>query len=153
MLSILNRALSWAITSLGNKFCLKKRSRLIKATDNRFYAKFIQLEIGLLRMTKHPSRKVMNFRHLLGCDTIEINLNYLCWIETYHVATYWFEILMSKWLPATLHFFGIISRSSFYSFRSFFENGPAASQIFCKGCRLGAIIVWRYSAFKKCSQP
>ena len=23
-----------------------------------------------LRMTKHPSRKVMNFRHLLGCDTI-----------------------------------------------------------------------------------
>ena len=24
-----------------------------------------------LRMTKHPSRKVMNFRHLLYCDTIE----------------------------------------------------------------------------------
>ena len=24
-----------------------------------------------LRLTKHPSRKVMNFRHLLGCDTIE----------------------------------------------------------------------------------
>ena len=24
-----------------------------------------------LRMTKHPSRKVMNFRHLLGCDTID----------------------------------------------------------------------------------
>ena len=23
-----------------------------------------------LRMTKHPSRKVMNVRHLLGCDTI-----------------------------------------------------------------------------------
>ena len=23
-----------------------------------------------LRVTKHPSRKVMNFRHLLGCDTI-----------------------------------------------------------------------------------
>ena len=22
-----------------------------------------------LRMTKHPSRKVMDFRHLLGCDT------------------------------------------------------------------------------------
>ena len=22
-------------------------------------------------MTKHPSRKVKNFRHLLGCDTIE----------------------------------------------------------------------------------
>ena len=23
-----------------------------------------------LRTTKHSSRKVMNFRHLLGCDTI-----------------------------------------------------------------------------------
>ena len=45
---ILNRALSWAIGSFGNKFCLKKRSRLIKASDNRFYIKFMQLEIGLL---------------------------------------------------------------------------------------------------------
>ena len=25
-----------------------------------------------LLMTKHPSRKVMNFRHLLGCDTFII---------------------------------------------------------------------------------
>ena len=48
MFSIPNRALSWAITSFGNKFCLKKRSRLIKALDNRFYVKFMQLEIGLL---------------------------------------------------------------------------------------------------------
>ena len=48
MFSILNRALSWAITSIGNKFCLNKRPRLIKASDNRFYDKFIQLEIGLL---------------------------------------------------------------------------------------------------------
>ena len=48
MFSILNRALSWVITSFGNKFCLKKRSRLIKALDNRFYVKFMQLEIGLL---------------------------------------------------------------------------------------------------------
>ena len=48
MLSILNRALSWAITSFGNKFCLKKRSRLIKASDNRFHVKFMQIEIGLL---------------------------------------------------------------------------------------------------------
>ena len=48
MFSILNRALSWAITSFGNKFCLKKRSWLIKALDNRFYIKFTQLEIGLL---------------------------------------------------------------------------------------------------------
>ena len=48
MFSILKRALSWAITSFGNKFCLKKRSRLIKALDNRFYVKFMRLEIGLL---------------------------------------------------------------------------------------------------------
>ena len=52
MFSILNRALSWAITSFGNKFCLKKLSRLIKALDNRFYVKFMQLEIGLLRGVK-----------------------------------------------------------------------------------------------------
>ena len=51
MFSILNRALSWVITSFGNKFCLKKRSRLIKASDNRFYVKFMQLEIGLLHPT------------------------------------------------------------------------------------------------------
>ena len=48
MFSILNRALSWAITSFGNKFCLRKKSRLTKALDNRFYVKFMQLEIGLL---------------------------------------------------------------------------------------------------------
>ena len=51
MLSIINRALSWAITSLGNKFNLKKRSRLIKALDNGFYVKFMQFEIGLLITT------------------------------------------------------------------------------------------------------
>ena len=50
MFSILNRALSWAITSFGNKFCLKKRSRLIKALDNRFYVKFMQLEVGLFEL-------------------------------------------------------------------------------------------------------
>ena len=48
MFLILNRALSWAIISFGNKFCLKMRSRLIKALNNRFYVKFMQLEIGLL---------------------------------------------------------------------------------------------------------
>ena len=48
MFSVLNRALSWAITSFGNKFCLKKRSRLIKALNNKFYVKLMQLEIGLL---------------------------------------------------------------------------------------------------------
>ena len=53
MLSILDRALSWVITSLGNKFCLKKRSRFIRALDNRFYVKFMQLEIGLLVQQKY----------------------------------------------------------------------------------------------------
>ena len=48
MFSILNRALSWAITSFGIIFFLKKRSRLIKALDNRFYVKFMELEVGLL---------------------------------------------------------------------------------------------------------
>ena len=48
MFTILNLALSWAITSFGNKFCLKKRSRLIKAFNNRFYVKFMQLEISLM---------------------------------------------------------------------------------------------------------
>ena len=47
MFSILNRALSQALTSFGNTFCLKKRSRLIKALDNRFNIKFMQLDIGL----------------------------------------------------------------------------------------------------------
>ena len=32
----MNRGLFWAITSFENKFGLKKRSRLIKALDNRF---------------------------------------------------------------------------------------------------------------------
>ena len=50
MFSVLNRALSWAITSFENKFCLKMRSRLIKALNNRFYVKFMQLEIGLLHI-------------------------------------------------------------------------------------------------------
>ena len=50
MFSMLNRALSWAITSFGNKFCLKMGSRLIKAFSNRFYVKFVRLENGLLGM-------------------------------------------------------------------------------------------------------
>ena len=40
--------MSWAITSFGNKICLKKMLRLTKALDNRFYIKFTQLEIGVL---------------------------------------------------------------------------------------------------------
>ena len=51
MFSILDRALSWAITSFGNKLCLKIRSRLIKALNNRFYVKFMHLGIGLLVTT------------------------------------------------------------------------------------------------------
>ena len=49
MFSNLNCALSWAITSFGNKFCLEKRSELITALDNNFHVKFMQLEIGLLQ--------------------------------------------------------------------------------------------------------
>ena len=49
MFSILNRALSRARTSFGNKFCLRKRSRLIKTLNSRFHVKFMQLEIGLLQ--------------------------------------------------------------------------------------------------------
>ena len=66
MFSILNRALSWAITSFGNKFCLKKRSRLIKASDHRFHVKFMQLEIGLLLLfheNRHEDNKGIS-KHL-----------------------------------------------------------------------------------------
>ena len=52
MFSILNRGLSWEITSLGISNSVEKRSRLIKALDNRFYVKFMQLEIDLLVLFK-----------------------------------------------------------------------------------------------------
>ena len=35
MLSILNRALSWAITSFGNKFCLKKEVKVDKSFSQK----------------------------------------------------------------------------------------------------------------------
>ena len=57
MFSILNRALSWAITSFGNEFCVKKRLRLIEALDNGFYVKFMQLEIGLLTTQRSGFRQ------------------------------------------------------------------------------------------------
>ena len=63
MLSILNRALSWAITSFGNKFNLKKRSRLIKALDSGFYVKFMQLEIGLFGAAKRHLSSVKSSCH------------------------------------------------------------------------------------------
>ena len=57
MFSIVNRALSWAITAFGNKFCLKMRSRLIKALNNKFYVKFMEFKIGLLgAVNGYPSR-------------------------------------------------------------------------------------------------
>ena len=37
--------MSCAITNFGNKFCFKKRSRLIRALDKRFYVKFMQFEM------------------------------------------------------------------------------------------------------------
>ena len=58
MFLVLNHALSWAITSFGNKFCLKERSRLIKALDNRFHVKFITI-------TVHVERLHMNYDNLL----------------------------------------------------------------------------------------
>ena len=76
--------LSWAITSFGNKFCLTKRSRLIKALDNRFYIKFMQLRIGLLlnnpKMIKEL--EIKNFTELRKKYTgihvrLEISLNWL----------------------------------------------------------------------------
>ena len=40
---------------------------------------------------KHPSRTVMNFRHLLGCDTIVIEVDrgyiYTCIIDVNHLPT------------------------------------------------------------------
>ena len=44
-----------------------------------FLSSFVKLMVKLstciqLRMIKHPSRKVMNFRHLLSCDTIGLSL-------------------------------------------------------------------------------
>ena len=67
MFSILNRALSWAITSYGNKFCLRKRSRLIKGLDNRFHVKFMQLEIGLLLLYRlHQLSVTFNMTNLFS---------------------------------------------------------------------------------------
>ena len=86
--SILNRALSWAITSFGNKFCLKMRSRLIKALNNRFYVKFMQLEIGLLlddhkpcnttiSLTQYQRERLISLTSILylsfqNCSTVTI---------------------------------------------------------------------------------
>ena len=74
--------LSWVITSFGNKFCLTKRSRLIKALDNRFYIKFVQLRIGLLLNNPKLIEEIKNFTELRRKYTaihfrLEISLNWL----------------------------------------------------------------------------
>ena len=76
MFSILNPGLSWTITSFGNKLCLKKRIRLIKALDNRFYVKFMQLEIGLFLL--YSERKVIIYRKLM------IQLDTRCSVSSHH---------------------------------------------------------------------
>ena len=76
MCSILNRALSWAITSFGNEFCLKKRSRLIKVLHNRFYVKFMQLEIGLLlgrALEQFINRQIAILNWFTGGRTVMLN--------------------------------------------------------------------------------
>ena len=51
-------ALSWVIASFGNTFRRKKTSRLIKVLDNRFYVKFMQLEIYLLYRSSFEIRNL-----------------------------------------------------------------------------------------------
>ena len=72
MFSILNRALSWATTSFGNKFCLEKRSRLIRASDNRFYVKFTELEISLLILASSV-HSIYNMNYRLWNSVIMTN--------------------------------------------------------------------------------
>ena len=59
------------MTSFGNKFCLKMRSRLIKALNNRFYVKFMQLEIGLLP----SSLEILNRLSLILKPTLKLIFN------------------------------------------------------------------------------
>ena len=70
--------LSWAISSFGNKFYLKKRSRLIEASDNRFYVKFMQLEIGLLNS---PSEKFQYDCNIV--DTFETIVHFIQGVSKY----------------------------------------------------------------------
>ena len=85
MFSILNRALSWAITSFGNKLRLKKRSRLIKALDNRFYVKFMQLEIGLfLAMFQSRSQILHCMKKLDYPCNCKSEAGYVCKPVEYH---------------------------------------------------------------------
>ena len=46
MITILTRALSWALSGFGNTFTLEKR---LKVVGNKYCVKFMQFGIGLLR--------------------------------------------------------------------------------------------------------
>ena len=82
MFSILNRELSWAITSFENKFCLKMRSRLIKVLNNRFYVKFMQLEIGLLLRNMVQQFNLSHVRQLeINCQNKVLDLESRLWLE------------------------------------------------------------------------
>ena len=85
MFSILTLALSWAITSFGNKFCLEKRSRLMKALDNRFNFKFMQLEIVYSR-----SRPTSNNHTLLQIKR-EISRAYQSSLKIFQVRHPFFD--------------------------------------------------------------
>ena len=87
MFSILNRALLCAITSFGNKFCLKMRSRLIKALNNRFCVKFMQLEIGLL------------FHEKLKCIVLAANKQ-----QDKRLISLRFGFFNKAWFPYKAHF-------------------------------------------------
>ena len=64
--------LSRAVTNFGNKFCLKRRSTLIKALDDRLYVRFMQLEMGLFaaKLLRKDLRKLAKW-----CAKWRIKLN------------------------------------------------------------------------------
>ena len=100
MFSILNRALSWAITSFGNKFCLEKRSRLIGALDNRFYVKFMQLEIGLLSVLLPQSCFVDH----IGVHTSMLKSSFC--LSPFFILNVFFNFAFSLWVASCPKDFG-----------------------------------------------
>ena len=50
----------------------------------------------LLRITKHPSRKVLNFRHLLSCDTIGPKKLWLYRNDSDICHFWYFQVLLGK---------------------------------------------------------
>ena len=66
-------------------------------------------------MTKHPSRKVMNFRHLLGCDTMVFDLTkipllkcsviiYRLIAEVFHDQNIFTELKLGDWFLSYVQF-------------------------------------------------